>query len=72
MAAVDEQVAGRGARAEEGPPPPVVVLSTKVEVAQQDRRLRTCDHQDYKYKEQETKHVVHLKSIAKIVFLIFG
>lgn len=63
MAAVDEQVAGRGARRQEGAPPPVVVLGAQVEVAQQDRGLRAGDHQDHKHQEQETEHVVHLESI---------
>lgn len=61
MTAVDEQVTGRGARAEEGAPPPVVVLGAQVEVAQQDRRLRTRDHQDHEDQEQKAEHVVHLK-----------
>lgn len=60
MTAVDEQVTGRGARAEEGAPPPVVVLGAQVEVAQQDRRLRTRDHQDHEDQEQEAEHIVHL------------
>lgn len=68
VAAVDEQVAGRGARAEEGAPPPVVVLRAQVEVTQQDRRLRARDHQDHEHKEQESEHVVHLQTKSQFVF----
>lgn len=66
VAAVDEQVAGRGARAEEGAPPPVVVLRAQVEVTQQDRRLRARDHQDHEHKEQESEHVVHLTGPKRV------
>lgn len=44
MAAIDEQVSGRGTGAEEGPPPPVVVFGAEVEVAEQDSRLRARDY----------------------------
>ena len=43
---IDEKVDGGEARRHEWPPPPVVVLSGKVEVAQQNRRLRARDDQD--------------------------
>lgn len=61
MAAVDEEVAGRGSRAEEPSPPPVVVLGAEVEVAQEDGGLGTRDHQYHEHQEQETEHVVHLE-----------
>lgn len=61
MAAVYEEVPRRGAGAEEGAPPPVVVLRAQVEVAQQDGRLGARDHEDHEHEEQETEHVVHLK-----------
>lgn len=60
MAAVDEEVASGGAGGEEGAPPPVIVFGAEVEVAQQDRGLRACDHQDNEHQEQESEHVVHL------------
>lgn len=68
MAAVDEQVPGRAARTEEGSPPPVVVFSTKVEVAEQDGRLRACDHQDHEHQKQEAEHVVHLTGPKRVQY----
>lgn len=38
----------------------MVVLSTKVEIAEQDGGLRASDQKNDKYQEQEAKHVVHL------------
>lgn len=65
MAAVDEEVASGGARAEERSPPPVVIFGAQVEVAQQNRRLRAGDHQDHEHEKQETEHVVHLQCYFK-------
>lgn len=60
MTAVDEQIARRKAGREEGSPPPVIILRTQMEIAQQDRRFRARDHENQKDQEQEAKHVVSM------------
>ena len=45
---------------EEGAPPPAVVLSTKVEIAEQNGGLGTHDQQHNKGQQEKPKHVVHL------------
>ena len=56
----EEEVEGRGACGEEGPPPPTIILGAEVEVAEEDGGLGT-DHQQHKEgKHNESKHVVHL------------
>lgn len=59
--AVDEQVESCAARCEEAAPPPVVILSTQVEVTEEHSGLRAGDHQDEEHQEQEAKHVVCLR-----------
>lgn len=59
--AVDEEIECCAAWGEEAAPPPMVILSTQVEVAEQHGRLRARHHQDEEYKEQEAKHVVGLR-----------
>ncbi len=56
----EEEIEGRGARGEEGPPPPAVVLRTEVEVAEEDGGLGADHHQHKVRQHDETKHVVHL------------
>lgn len=51
--------AGRS-REYEGPPPPVVVLPTQLEVGHDNGHLRAGYDQDHKHQEQETKQVVEL------------
>lgn len=58
--AVDEEVDGREAWGQERPPPPVVILRTKVEIAQENSGLTAGDDQDDEHQEQEAKHVVGL------------
>lgn len=60
MATIDEKIDSCEARRKERSPPPVVVLRTQMEIAQQNGSLRTSDNQNDKYQEEETKHVVHL------------
>ncbi|RUS91111.1 hypothetical protein EGW08_001136, partial [Elysia chlorotica] len=57
---VEEEVDGCEARCQERPPPPMVVLSTQVEIAQQNGRLTAGDDQDDEHKKQEAEHVVSL------------
>lgn len=45
---------------EEGAPPPAIVLSTQVEVAEEDGCLSTHHYQNNKGQQKESKHVVHL------------
>ena len=56
----EEQVEGRCASGEEGPPPPAVVLGAQVEVAEENGSLSAHHHKDYKGQHDESKHVVHL------------
>lgn len=60
MDAVDEQVERGEAGGEVTAPPPVVVLSAEVEVAEQDGSLGAGDAEDQKHQKQESKHVVGL------------
>ena len=59
---IQEEVEGSGSAAEVRAPPPVIILGTEVEVAEEDGSFSTCDHQDQKYDEEEPKHVVNLVS----------
>ena len=47
---------------EEGTPPPAIVLSTEVEVAEENRGLGTDHQQHHKRQQDEPKHVVHLST----------
>lgn len=60
MDTVDKQIEGGEATRQEGPPPPVVILGTKVEVAEQYRRFWACYDQDDEHQKQKSKHVVDL------------
>lgn len=60
MHGINEQIDSRKATSQERTPPPVVVLCTKVEIAEQDSGLRAGDQENNKYQEQKSKHVVHL------------
>jgi len=57
---VDGQVEGCEATGEEAPPPPVVVFSTEVEIAEKDGGLRAGDDQDDEDKKQKSIHVIDL------------
>mmetsp|Transcript_17633 Transcript_17633/g.57055 ORF Transcript_17633/g.57055 Transcript_17633/m.57055 type:complete len:221 (-) Transcript_17633:1033-1695(-) len=57
---VEEEVHGRGARGEVGPPPPVVVLRAQLEVAQHDGDLRARHDEDDEDDEEEPEDVVEL------------
>ena len=56
----EEEVEGSSSCGEEGTPPPAVVLSAEVEVAEEYRGLKTHQDQQKEGKHDETKHVVHL------------
>ena len=56
----EEKVEGSHACGEERPPPPAIVLRTKMEVAEQHGCLHAHHHQHHKRKHDEPKHVVHL------------
>ena len=58
--AVEEEVDGSEAARHEGAPPPVVVLGTQVEVAEEDGGFRARHDEDDEDEEQETEHVVQL------------
>jgi len=51
MDAIDGQVKGSEATGKETPPPPVVILCTQVEVAEQDGGLRAGDDENEEYDE---------------------
>jgi len=57
---IQEEVQRRGPRREVGPPPPVVVLTAELEVAEHDRDLSAGDDEDDKHQEEEAKNVVEL------------
>lgn len=59
--AVAGQVEGREPAGQEAAPPPVVILSTEVEVAEEDGGLGAGDDQDDVHQEQEPVHVVNLR-----------
>ena len=52
---VGENIVARRAREKVGPPPPMIVLTTELEVGHNDGHLRAGDHQDDKDKEEKTK-----------------
>lgn len=56
----EEEIEGRGARGEEWPPPPAIVLRAEVEIAEEDGGLGTDNHQNKECQHDESKHVVHL------------
>jgi len=58
--AIDEKVEGRTASRQERPPPPMIVLSTKMEIAEQDGRLAYSDDKDCKDEHEKTEHVVEM------------
>lgn len=58
--AVDGQVERSETGRQEAAPPPVIVLGTEVEVAEEDGGLGAGDHQDQVNQEQEPIHVVYL------------
>lgn len=60
MHGINEQIDSSEAARQEGSPPPVIVLGTEVEIAEQDSGLRASDEENDKYQEQKSKHVVHL------------
>jgi len=60
MNTVDCEVEGGEAASEETSPPPVVILGTKVEVAEEDGGLGAGDDQDHKHEEEKSVHVVDL------------
>ena len=43
----------------------MIILGTKVEVAEEDGSFSTCDYQDEEHDEEEPKHVVNLVSPEK-------
>lgn len=61
MATVEKEIdcgeTGREIRA----PPPMVVLGTQVEIAQQNRGFRASYHQNDEHQEQKAEHVVQLR-----------
>lgn len=57
---VEEEVEGRRARSQVRPPPPVVVLAAELEVAEDDRDLRTGHDEDEEDYEEEPEYVVEL------------
>ena len=58
--AVSEDVECWSSRHDEGPPPPVVVLSAKLEVDHDDGDLWARDDQNDKDKEEESEEIVEL------------
>lgn len=60
MDTVDKEVDSCEATGQKGSPPPVIVLSTKMKVAQQDGGFWTSDDKNDKHQKQETEHVVGL------------
>lgn len=60
MDTVDCQIESCEPTRKETSPPPVVILCTKVEVAQKDGGFRAGDDQDDEDKKQEPIHVVDL------------
>jgi len=54
------QVEGREAAGQEAAPPPVVVLSTQVKVAEEDGSLWASNNQNQVHQEQKPVHVVYL------------
>ena len=60
MEGEEEEVESGSPSGKEGPPPPSVVLSTEMEVAEEDRGLGTHHQKNNERQHDETKHVVHL------------
>lgn len=57
---IKEEIESGRATAEISSPPPVVVLRTEVEVAEEDGCFSTRDHQDQEHDKQKPEHVVDL------------
>jgi len=60
MDTVDGKVESSEATGQKTPPPPVIILRTQMEVAEQDGGLGAGDDQDHKHEEQESIHVINL------------
>lgn len=59
--AVAGQIEGREPARQKAAPPPVVILSTEMKVAEEDGSLGAGDDQDDVHQEQEPVHVVNLR-----------
>jgi len=57
---IKEEVHGRRTGREERPPPPMVILSAKLEIAHNNRNLGTCNDENNKHNKKETENVVKL------------
>ena len=60
MSGIDEKVEGGESRGHKTSPPPVVILSGKMEVTQENRGFGTSDDQNNGNEEKEAEHVVDL------------
>lgn len=60
MDGIDQEINSCESAGQERTPLPVIVLSTQVEVAEENGGLRAGDDQDDKDQEEKAKHVVHL------------
>ena len=60
MNGINKEIDSSKTAREEGSPPPAVVLSAQVEVAEEDGRLRARDDEDQVDDGEETEHVVEL------------
>jgi hypothetical protein len=61
---ISQEVESGGTASQECPPPPMVVLGTQVEIAQQDAALHRRAAQNHKHSKQEAEHVVQLLTPA--------
>lgn len=57
---IQEEIDRRWSWGEIGPPPPHVILTAQLEVAQHDCNLRTSDNEDNEHEEKEAEDVVEL------------
>jgi len=60
MDTVDGKVESSEATGQKTSPPPVIILRTQMEVAEQDGGLGAGDDQDHKHEEQKSIHVINL------------
>lgn len=60
MNAVEEEIGSREAGGQEGSPPPMIILSTEVEVSQKNRGFGTSDEEDQEDQGEEAEHVIDL------------
>lgn len=57
---IQHRVTCTGTGVQKRSPPPAIILAAQLEITQQNRNLRTGEHQDNHHQKQEAEDIVHL------------